>query len=263
MPEITKNNESFYYNQSGNPDSPQTLVFVHGATMTGAGLQPFADQFAEYNCITVDLPGHGHSVGETRKTVEAFADCVIYLVEELLKSGIATDAVTMLGFSMGGCITVETALRKPGWLKRAVVLSSGADFKGNTPLIDEFNMKKPNEFRSAELFDYLGGRYTTKEELDAEIEAMSATQCKDATGLSDLQTAAFYNRQSEVGDIKIPLLVVAGDDDKIVPVHISIRLRDAVAGSEMLVLPYRGHSAIYEETETVVKTVKAFFRFHS
>lgn len=262
MPEVTKEKESFYYEQTGNPNSPETLVFVHGATMTGGGLLPFAAQFAEYNCITVDLPGHGHSIGETRTTVEAFADSVIYLVEELQKSKVASETVTLLGFSMGGCITVEISIRKPSWLKRAVVLSSGADLRGNTPLVSTFNAMSDSEFRCEDLYPHLGGRYTTKEELASESEVMTATKCEDAIGLSDLRTAGDYSRQADVAKIDVPLLIIAGDDDKIVPVNISIRLRDGVQGSEMLILPYRGHSAIYEEIETAAKTIKSFIQFH-
>lgn len=262
MPEITKNSETYYYEKTGNPTSQETLIFIHGATMTGAGMLGFAEQFGEYNCITLDLPGHGHSKGETKTKVEDFADSVIYLVEELQKAKEATEAVTVLGFSMGGCITVEIALRKPAWLKRAVVLSSGADLKGNTPLVDTFNMLSPNEFHTEDLYAHLGGRYTTKEELQGELDALLPTKCEDSIGLTDLQTACKYDKLSLASHIAVPLLVVAGDDDKIVPVHISIHLRDTVPNSEMLLLPYRGHSALYEEIEQVVKTIKSFMQYH-
>lgn len=262
MSETTKINENMYYEQSGNPESTETLVFVHGATMTGAGMAPLAAQFPEYNCITVDLPGHGRSGGKTRTTVEGFTDSVMALVEELQEAGTATDQVTFVGFSMGGCITVETALRRPDWLKRAVVLSSGADLKGNTPLLDTVNAMEDSDFRAADLYVHMGGRYTAKEELEAETEALVATKCEDVVGISDLRTACDYSRQKDVSGIAVPLLVAAGDDDEIVPVHIPIRLRDAVPDSELLILPYRGHSAIYEEMDTVVRTIRSFFRFH-
>lgn len=262
MPEIAKNDEIYYYEHTGNPEHEETLVFIHGATMTGAGMLPLAEQFREYNCITVDLPGHGHSKGKSKTKIEDFADSVIYLIEELQKTGKASDKVTVLGFSMGGCITVEISLRKPSWLKRAVVLSSGADLKGNTPLIDTFNVLKPSEFHTKDLYDHLGGRYTTEEELKGELDTLLPIKCEDPIGLTDLQTACAFDKLSLVKTIAIPLLVVAGDDDEIVPVHIPIHLRDAVPNSEMLILPYRGHSALYEEVEQVVKTIKDFMKFH-
>lgn len=262
MPEIKKDNESLFYEQSGNTNSTETLIFIHGATMTGAGMMPFAAQFPEYNCITVDLPGHGRSMGKTKETVGEFADSIFWLVDELQKAQIVSEAVTMIGFSMGGCITVESSLRKPRWLKRAVVLSSGACLKANTPIVKQICEMKVEDFRMNDLYAHLTGRDTTEEELALEMEVMCATQCEEAVGLSDLRTAEAYDRQAEVSQIEIPLFVAAGDDDKIVPVNIPIRLRDAVPGSELLVLPYRGHSAIYEETETVVKNMKSFFRYH-
>lgn len=262
MPEVTKNNESYYYEKTGNPESPETLVFIHGATMTGAGMLGFAQQFGEYNCITVDLPGHGHSKGETKTKVEDFADSVMYLIEELQKTNEATETVTVLGFSMGGAITVEISIRKPAWLKRAVVISSGADFKGNTPLIDTFNVLSPNEFHTEDLYQHLGGRYTTKEELQGELDTLMPVKCEDTIGLTDLQTACAYDKLSLASTIDVPLLVVAGDDDEIVPVHISIHLRDTVPNSQMILLPYRGHSTLYEEIEQVVKTIKDFMQYY-
>lgn len=262
MPEIKKDNESLFYEQCGNSNSPETLIFIHGATMTGAGMMPFADQFPEYNCITVDLPGHGQSAGQTKDTIGAFADSIFWLVDELQKTRTVSNAVTLIGFSMGGCITVESALRKPEWLKRAVVLSSGACLKENTPIVKQICEMEAEAFHMNDLYMHLTGRDTTEEELALEMEVLSATQCEEAVGLTDLRTAEAYDRQDEVSQIQLPLFVAAGDDDKIVPVNIPIRLRDAVPGSELLVLPYRGHSAIYEETETVVKHIKSFFRYH-
>lgn len=262
MSVVTNQNQTYSYERTGNPESTQTLVFVHGATMTGAGMAPLAAQFGEYNCITVDLPGHGNSQGDTCTTVEGFADAVSYLVEELQKKGEATQSVTVLGFSMGGCITVELALRQPTWLKRAVVLSSGADLKGNTPLVDTFNAMETEAFRAADLYDHLFGRYTTEEERKMEMEVLMATKCQDVTGVTDLRTACSFSKLAEAAAIKIPVLIIAGDDDEIVPVNIPIRLRDQVPGSELQILPYRGHSAIYEEMETVINTIKQFFGFH-
>lgn len=259
---IMKDQEKYSYERTGDAKSPETLVFIHGATMTGLGMAPLAAQFPEYNCITVSLPGHGESEGPTKNTVEEFSDSVFYLVEELQKSGDATDKVTLLGFSMGGCITVEISLRSPSWLKRAVVLSSGADVEGNLPLIKELNAMEEGTFRAQDLYAHLWGHYTTEEEKESGLSALMQTKADDATGHSDLKAVYLYSKQQDVKNINIPLLVVAGDDDNIVPVNISIRLRDGVADSDLLVLPYRGHSAIYEEMETVVKTVKNFFGFH-
>lgn len=254
--------EQLYYTQTGDVNSPHTLMFIHGATMTGAGLAPIADCFKEYNCITVDLPGHGQSIGETKHKVEDFADSMEFLINKLHEDHIISDDLTCLGFSMGGCITAQLAIKKLSLLKRIVIMSSGVSLKGNTPLIAEMEKKGFDQFSSMELFENTFGRRTTPEQRELEIKVLNDTKVEDSIGYSDLLAACSYSAEEAAAKIQLPTLIVSGDDDNVVPVQVPLALKRVLPSASMVILPFRGHTAIYEETDYVVKVIKDFFSYY-
>lgn len=262
MPFVKKDVEEYYYSQMGKPESESTLVFVHGATMTGDGLAPFAEQFKDFNCIVVDLPGHGRSVGPSKERVEDFADGVEYLIKSLMQSGVISNHVTVVGYSMGGCIAVELALRELEGLKRIVVLNSGACLAGHTQLLVDFGKKEQKDYHTEDLYDHIFGKYTTPEGKKESIQFLMNVKAEENIGQVDLMTASLYDRQDETSGIKIPVLILAGDEDELIPIDIPTKLRNSVPNSALHVFPYRGHAAVFEETELAVNTLLHFFCYN-
>ena len=139
------------YKQIGNKNSKCTLVFLHGSTMTKEGMLPFAENFIEHNCIVVDLTAHGESSGEEPKEIKTFAEDVEETILKLQQDEIIGKNVVVLGYSMGGAITCEIALRKKIELSGIVILSSGGDLSNHTPLVDQLKSVPVEEFHAAEL----------------------------------------------------------------------------------------------------------------
>ena len=117
------------YEKAGRKDSEATLVFLHGSTMTKEGMLPLAKEFGDYNCVVFDLTAHGQSAGEEPEEVSIFAENVEDTVKELQKQKVISEKVILLGYSMGGAITCEIAIRKNLELAGIVLLSSGGDLK--------------------------------------------------------------------------------------------------------------------------------------
>lgn len=65
-----------HYVHVGNKKSPNTLLFVHGS---GCNLKIFGElekYLEDYNCILLDLKGHGESKGQCPSTVYGYIDNV-------------------------------------------------------------------------------------------------------------------------------------------------------------------------------------------
>lgn len=71
------------YECIGNKNSDNTLVFLHGSTMTKEGMLGLAKEFPDYNCIAFDLTAHGKSAGKEPETVDVFAEDVEYSITQL------------------------------------------------------------------------------------------------------------------------------------------------------------------------------------
>jgi len=54
------------------------------------------------------------------------------------------------------------------------------------------------------------------------------------------------------------VLIITGDDDRIVPTADSVRLADEIPGAELVVIPNSGHVAHEETPEAVMAAIEAF-----
>lgn len=246
------------YKQMGDIHSEITLVFLHGSTMTKEGLLPVAEGFLKYNCIVFDLTAHGESAGEEPDEISTFAEDVEYSVACLQQKNIVGEKVVVLGYSMGGAIVCEIALRKKLKLSGMVLLGSGADLNSHTPLVDELKKISIEEFESSSLFSYMFGTDTPEEEKQAVIRLLNATKVADEIGYGDLMVSNRYNRLSECKDIDIPALLVQGCDDRIVLPAAAVETWKVIPNSELLMIPYKGHAAIIEDKELVKEKILSF-----
>lgn len=248
------------YRQIGNQQSNVTLVFLHGSTMTKEGMLPFAEGFTDYNCIVFDLTAHGESDGPEPEEIAVFAEKVEQSIQELQRQHVVGEKVVMLGYSMGGAITAEVAIRKKTALLGMVFLSSGADLKNHTPLVDGLKQISPEQFAVNDILDALFGSDTSKEEKDVIAERFAATSVANEIGYGDLMASNKYDRLSECGMIEIPALLVQGNDDRIVLPEAAIETWKKIPDSQLLMIPYKGHAVIFEQQKLVTEKITEFLQ---
>lgn len=246
------------YKQVGNSESETTLVFIHGSTMTKEGMLALAEGFPQYNCIVFDLRAHGESAGEEPYEITTFAEDIEYSVAQLQQDNIVGEKVVVIGYSMGGAITCELAIRKQLKLAGMVLLSSGADLSNYTPLVDGLKGMPVEQFETAAIFSYLFGSDTPEEVQNAVIQLLGATKVADEIGYGDLMASNRYNKLAECGSIDIPALMVQGNDDKIVLPMAAVETWKAIPNSQLLMIPYKGHAALIEDSELVKEKIVSF-----
>lgn len=246
------------FRQIGDQSSEITLVFLHGSTMTKEGMLPLAEKFEKYNCIVFDLTAHGESAGEEPEEVKTFAEDVEESVSYLQQSGVIGERIVVLGYSMGGAITCELAIRKKLKLEGIVFLSSGADLKHHTPAVDELKQVPVEQFSTSDILEYLFGTDTPEEDKKVIRDSFDSTKVADAIGYGDLMASNRYDRLEASKEIDVPTLLVHGSDDVIVLPMAAVETWKAIPGSELLMIPYKGHAAIMEDGETVKNKIMSF-----
>ncbi|MDE7477419.1 MAG: alpha/beta hydrolase [Lachnospiraceae bacterium] len=247
-----------YYESVGLKSSETTLVFLHGSTMTKEGMLGLAKEFPNYNCIVFDLTAHGKSAGEEPEIVDTFAEDVEYSIRQLQQQHIATKRVVLLGYSMGGAITCEIAIRKNLELAGIVFLSSGGNLKDYTPLVDNLKSMPAEQFRTDDILEYLFGSNTPKQETEKIEKLFATTKVADTIGYGDLMASNRYDHLDACNEIQIPTLLVHGNDDKIVLPMAAVETWKRIPNCQLLMIPYKGHAAIYEDTTTVKNGILDF-----
>lgn len=246
------------YRQIGDSQSDVTLAFIHGSSMTKEGMMPLAEGFTKYNCIVFDLTAHGESGGSEPCEVKGFTDDVEYSIEKLQQKNIIGQKLVILGYSMGGAIACEIAIRKKLRLAGMVVLSSGGDLSSYTPMVDELKSIPAEQFATADVLPALIGPGTPEDKKKVIIEHFNSTKVSDAVSYGDLMASHRYNRLADCADIDIPALMAHGCDDAIVLPMAAVETWRTIPHSELLMLPYRGHAALFEDRELLWERIRSF-----
>jgi pimeloyl-ACP methyl ester carboxylesterase len=120
-----------YYEVHG---TGRPLLLLHGAYMTVDTMGPILPGLAETRrVIAAEMQGHGRTADIDRPiTYEHMADDVAALIRHL-----GLDHPDLFGFSMGGAIALQLAIRHPGLARKLVVASASFTSNGMQPELHE------------------------------------------------------------------------------------------------------------------------------
>jgi pimeloyl-ACP methyl ester carboxylesterase len=104
------------YKRAGAADGP-AIVFVHGMAMGSWMWGEQTAHFSDYDCYSVDLPGHGGSRQIAWESFDQAADAVA----EVITAEIGDKPVYLVGMSLGAMVGLHMLVRHPGRIKRAVL----------------------------------------------------------------------------------------------------------------------------------------------
>lgn len=245
----------------GDPAN-QPIIFIHGFPFDH---NMWSNQINElslnYFCVSYDIRGLGESpAGDGLITMEILAEDVLEIMEkEKLNKPV------LCGLSMGGYIA-QRAVEKNENLFRALILCDTKSSADNNEAkikraqgikeISETGVKKyiekfiPNCF-AEESISKLGDVY--KETLNRSLN-FSPSGVKGCL----LAMAARTDTTEFISEIKIPVLLICGEKDKLTPPYIMEQMAQSIPDSEFHIIPKAGHITPLENPETVNKIIKDF-----
>jgi 3-oxoadipate enol-lactonase len=80
--------------------------------------------------------------------------------------------------------------------------------------------------------------------------------------LAQLAVIQNHDAADRLGDISVPALVLAGEEDILIPVSLSRRIHEGIPGSEWATTK-GGHACVWEHPAEFNRTFLAFVRQHS
>lgn len=226
MPVLHLASLDLYHELHGPPDGPP-LVLLHGATETFRVswkrlIEPLS---ARYRVIGIDLRGHGRSTNpadalDLRRMADDVADGLDAL-------GVPTAHIC--GFSGGASTTLFFGLRHPQRARSLVLIS-------NNFARDVARLK--SDFWSPDAIRQRDPLW---------LQGMAAWHAVPAETLLGWWEAEDQVRPdftpAELAALQMPVLVVGGDRDPVVPLDQTIRLFQALSNGQLAILPGVGHGA--------------------
>src|SRR4051812_8294278 len=199
------NDLDMYYEIHG--DGPP-LILLHGAYMTIDMMGPLLHGLAETRqVIAVEQQGHGRTADVDRPiTYEHMADDTAALVGHL-----EIDDADIVGYSMGGGVALQLAIRHPECVRRLVLASTSFTHDGmHAAALEMFPSITPELFAGTPIEQAYLRTAPNPDDFPKLVEK-----------LTQLDTTPFAWPEQDIQAIAAPTLIVLGDSD-------GVRLEHAV-----------------------------------
>ncbi|GAB3313769.1 alpha/beta hydrolase [Larkinella ripae] len=232
------------------------IVLIHGHGVDASIWNSLYEQLAtEYSVIKPDL-----STQANHETIDAYAEDLLSILPAA-----ADPSVVLIGHSMGGYIALAFAEQHPELVRGLVLVNSTAfadneekkkarqqaitslQEKGSAPFIEETFPKMVGKTFAEQHSDRVEQAVERFSELPADaliagVKAMAARPDR----VQVLQNATF------------PVLIVAGQEDQIIPFDKSQELFGQVPNAKTVLLEKAGHLSMIETPEDLNKAVQDF-----
>ena len=236
-----------YLSVSGSPlwsfewaDNGEALLLLHGGlsntdSFADVMVAPLQDSF---HLFAYDRAGHGRSADQPGSFYFDFQrDEAIAFITEII-----AQPVHLVGYSDGANIALMVAIARPDLVKSIVSIAANFSADGIVEL---------------PVFDPAG----ISEEERAEYALMSP----DAPETLAIKNAKMHEiwkvepniEISDIAQISVPTLVMAGDDDVVKHSH-SIELYEALPLGQLAIVPGTSHGLVKEKPAVVTALIKSF-----
>ncbi len=265
MPVINANGIDIYYETRGE-GSPLMLINGWGGNLdswSGKMIDLLAEQ---HRVIMMDNRGTGRSdKPDTPYTMDMMAADVKGVLDAL-----GIDKAHVMGFSMGGAITQTFGVNYPEATLSLVICGASAGRENSVSSDPRVQMDLAlianplPEMTERDVTVKLLYLLYSKEYVEAHLEEL----VKDET-YSDYPTPshALMNQSHAISTmdththlpgLKVPVLVMTGDEDVLVPPENSEKIASQIPGSELIIIPGCGHGFLKQKTEEAAWHVLRF-----
>jgi pimeloyl-ACP methyl ester carboxylesterase len=230
-----------------------TVLMLHGI---GGGHLAFAPQVetlatAGYRAVAWDMPGYGHSAPIEPYTFKGLAQSCIHLIETL-----KCKDVVLLGHSMGGMVAQEVVARRPELVSRLVLCGTSPDFGDpDGEWQREFIAQRTAPLDAGQSMEQLAqtlvpqmiGPGSLPEGVRLATHCMG--QVPAATWRRALECIVTFDRRSNLDNIHVPTLLVAGEHDRHAPPAVMKKMAERIANSTFIEMKGIGHLQNLEAPE--------------
>ncbi|TXC70377.1 pyrimidine utilization protein D [Sphingomonas ginsenosidivorax] len=235
-----------HWEEHGRADGPAILL-SSGLGGAGAYWNPnLAALGKRHRVITYDHRGTGRSerIVPGDLTVEAMAADVVTLLD-----GLGIDRVTFIGHALGGHVGLALALSAPERLERLVVINGWAKLDPHTARCFDTRLallrdSGPRAYLHAQpLFLYPPQWISDHHDaLQAEEEVHLAHFPGAEMVQRRVAAVRRFNIAGRLDEIRVPTLLVASDDDMLVPPSASERLAAGIHAAQLARMASGGHA---------------------
>lgn len=248
----------------GRPFDPArpALVFIHGAGMDHTVWTMQTRYFAHHgwSVLALDLPGHGGSAGPALADVPAMADWVLKAAKAA-----GAEKFALAGHSLGALIALEAASLAGEDALAVMMLGAAAAMPVNPALQGAADTGDHGAVEAMIGWGFgrtaqIGGNRAPGAWMPGAGLRTLERGLKGALGVDLKASNGYAGALEAAGKVSCPVLIVAGDDDRMAPLKGAKALAGAFADARLAVLPATGHMMSIERPDETLDTLRDFLK---
>jgi pimeloyl-ACP methyl ester carboxylesterase len=254
------------------------LLCLHGHPGSGRAMSVFTDRFSQrFQTIAPDLRGYGRSQFQGDFEMSDHLSDIENLLDRL-----GIESCLLLGWSLGGILALELALRSPQRYRGLILIATAARPWSNHPQISGpdliytgiagiVNWIRPgwqwniDTFGRRSLFRYLLGQQTPSAYQYLASAAVPAYLQTSTAAQRALERAIQqgYNCLGELHRIQAPCLVLAGEEDRHITVQAARETAEHLKNCQWHCYAKAAHLFPWEIPLTILQDIERWLEIHS
>jgi pimeloyl-ACP methyl ester carboxylesterase len=223
----------------------------------------------EFRCISLDSRG----TGDSDKPDDGYSIASLAQDAAALLDHLEIPSAHVAGSSMGAATAMELALARPDLVRSLSLITPWARTdvhvrEGFQTLRALTEHAPPAEAERATMWlifspQFLNNAWDLAETIVAQTVS-SPNYPPKAAALGHIDAGIAHDVLDRLGEIAAPALVIAGEEDRLVPYWHAEQVRDGIKGAEYVVLmgPGSSHGLAAERLNEVVESMLSFLRSH-
>ncbi len=241
-----------YYEVHGEGEP---IIFSHGwmgeCPVWNSQIEFFSKK---YKVIAYDHRGHGKSdKPKANYSVETLSNDLYSLIQ-----GLDLKKVTLVGHAMGGMTALTFALNHPDKVSKLVLVGTTA----KQSLSMRLSLWIMMHIFSYESFIQIGINHNFSQPTEqTRKEAFNrAIKTPKPVAYECLKESKNYDIRDRVSEIKIPTLIIVGENDKSTPIEMSQYLNREIEGSKLKIIPQSKHIVMIDKPKELNEIIEEFIR---
>ena len=237
----------------------KTLLFIHGLSDNLLYWELLASNLNDdYQVLRVDLRGHGETeLGNDEITLDTYVNDLNNLLDELNIS-----KVNLIGFSLGGAVALDFAIRYPKKVDSLVLMS--CFYKADKNLRNTLcQFKNALDVSFEEFYDIILPMVLCPDVIDDnknELELLKEIGAQNANTeayINAVDVCLNLNIEKHLSKINIPTLILASRYDDIAPLDMQKNLHAQIKNSKLIVFDNVKHNLLVgENNEKILAILK-------
>ncbi|WP_339823837.1 alpha/beta hydrolase [uncultured Parasphingorhabdus sp.] len=254
-----------HYRDEGNKDGP-ALLLIHGSNSLLQTWEPLVALLGDkYRLISLDLYGHGLTGPNSDGAYDADTNIE---AARLVLDNVGVDKAYWVGNSMGGWVTWRAGLSVPERILGLVLIdAAGAQVeqKGQPYLGARLARSSVGQMLLPEITprflvkssleeNFAQPERLTEELVDRYWELLRFPGNRKAA-VDRTKTPRQPEKWAEIGTLKMPVLLLWGEQDKVIPLAHGRAFAEAIPGSKLITYADAGHLPMEETPEQVARDI--------